>query len=92
MGQRLLRIYSFDFFPNVTSVNLSRTEWSDYATALINFPQIIQLIWRNSLYTTASFLSPITASTNLVELQLDNSSIRLPWTEHGQPWYWKKHR
>ena len=76
------------FFPNVTSFNLSRTKWSDSASRLINFSQIIQLIWRNSYITTASFLSPLFACTNLVELQLDNSTFRLPWIERGQPWFW----
>ena len=65
-------------FPKVTSVNLSHTKWSDYATALIIFSQIKQLIWWNSYITTASFLSPLLDCTNLVELQLDNSTFRLP--------------
>ena len=76
------------FSPNVTSINLSRTKLSDYTTALITFPQIIQLIWWNSYITTASFLSPLFACTNLVELQLDNSTFRLPWTQCAQPWFW----
>ena len=32
------------FFPNVTSINLSRTIWSDDASLLINFPHIVKLI------------------------------------------------
>ena len=76
------------FFPNVTSVNLSRTKWSDSAACSINFAEIIQLIWRYSYITTNSFLSPLFACTNLIELQLDNSTFRLPYTERGQPWYW----
>ena len=77
------------FFPNVTSINLSRTEWSDSAARSINFAQINQLIWRYSYIITTSFLSPLFHSTNLIELQLDNSTFRLPYTEHGQPWYWE---
>ena len=76
------------FFPKVTSVNLSRTKWSGSATALITFSQIEQLIWRNCYITTASFLSPLLDCTKLVELQLDNSTFRLPYTEREQPWFW----
>ena len=76
------------FFPNVTSVNLSRTKWSDRAARSINFAEIKQLIWRYSSITTNSFLSPLFHSTNLIELQLDNSTFRLSYTERGQPWYW----
>lgn len=78
------------FFPKLTSVNLSRTEWSDSAARSINFAQIKQLIWRYSYITTTSFLSTLFHSTNLIELQLDNSTFRLPYTERTQPWYWRE--
>ena len=77
------------FFLNVTSVNLSRTTWTDSATTEITFAQIEQLIWRSSYILTDSFLSPLLVSTQLVDLQLDNSIIRLPWTEQAHPMHWR---
>ena len=39
--------------------------------------------------TAEIFLSALTASTNLVELQLDNSTICLPWSDCEHPWYFE---
>ena len=77
------------FFPNVTSVNLSRTTWDNTATTEISFAQIKQLIWRSSCILTDSFLSPLLVSTQLVDLQLNNSTILLPWTEQAHPVHWR---
>ena len=71
------------FFPNVTSINLSRTKWSNYATALINFPLVEILFWQNCLCTSTIFLSDLDASVNLIELQLNNSTICLPLQYQG---------
>ena len=77
------------FFPNVTSVNLSRTTWTDSATTEITFATIKELIWTSSYITTDLFLSPLLVSTQLVVLHLDNSTILLPWTEQTHPVHWR---
>ena len=77
------------FFPNVTSVNLSRTTWDDTATTEMRFARIQQLIWRSSYIQTDLFLSPLLVSTLLVDLQLDNSTILLQWTEQAHPRHWR---
>ena len=74
-------------FPNATSINLSRTIWSDVASASINFHLVVQLIWRNSLCTSDIFLSDLGRSTNLIELQLDNSTICLSYSDEVDQWY-----
>ena len=76
------------FFPNVTSINLSRTKWSDYTTASTNFPLVEILFWQNCLSTSTIFLSDLDASVNLIELYLDNLTICLPLQYQGtQQWY-----
>ena len=75
------------FFPNVASINLSRTIWSDVASALINFHLVVKLIWRNSLCTSEICSSDLGKSTNLIELQLDNSTICLPYLDEEDQWF-----
>ena len=67
------------FFPNVTSINLSATIWSHHAFGLINWVRIEKLIWNKCLCTNL-FLPHLGTSANLLELQLDNSTLTVPET------------
>ena len=66
------------FFHNVTSINLSGTIWSNYAAASINWSLVEKLIWQKGLCRSTVLKSDLGTSTNLIELQLDNSTICLP--------------
>ena len=66
---------------------MSATVWSNYAAGLINWPRVEKLIWQKGLCRSTVFLSDLRTSKNLIELQLDNSTIGPPDSYKEDQWY-----
>ena len=66
------------FFSNVTCINLSAIVWSNNASSSINWARVEKLIWQKCLRTSNIFLSDLRTSKNLIELQSDNFTFRVP--------------